>query len=200
MIYIEDDYAPRTVSFRYFILGLLSQQPMSGYDIKRFLKSLDWLVGSSSFGSIYPALHALLTDSLVTVDVVYHQDRPPRKIYSITEAGKQVLQEWINQPAVPGASLRAFLMRLMLASNFSHAGLIAHLKQRRSQVEVQRAALEQVTRAQDETTDLGQRLALDYGLAVAMAELAWLDHTLEWLSEQPLPMEVAQGNGTTSTV
>ena len=30
--------------------------------------------------------------------------------------------------------------------------------------------------------------------AVAMAELAWLDHTLERLSEQPLPMEVTQGN------
>jgi len=189
--------ASRTVSFRHIILGLLSQQPMSGYDIKRFLNSLDWLVGSSSFGSIYPALHALLKDSLVTVDVVYHQDRPPRKIYSITEAGKQVLQEWINQPVVPGASLKAFLMRLMLASSFSHAGLIAHLKQRRSQVEVQCATLEQVTRAQDETTDLGQRLVLDYGLAVAPAESAWLDRTLERLSEQSLPMEVAQGNGTT---
>jgi PadR family transcriptional regulator AphA len=190
----------RTVSFRHVILGLLSQQPMSGYDIKHFLKNLDWLVGSFSFGSIYPALHALLTDSLVTVDVIYHQDKPPKKIYSITEAGKQVLREWIGQPAVPSASLKAFLMRLMLASNFSHAGLIAYLEQRRSQVKVQHTALEQVTEDQDETTDLGQRLALDYGLAVANAEVAWLDRTLERLSEQPLPMEVTQGNDTTPTV
>jgi hypothetical protein len=108
------------------------------------------------------------------------------------------LQKWVNQPVVPGASLKAFLMRLMLVSNFSHAGLIAYLEQRRSQVEVQHTALEQVTENQDETTDLGQRLALDYGLAVAMAELAWLDHTLERLSKQPLPMEVTQGSGTTS--
>ena len=91
-------------------------------------------------------------------------------------------------------------MRLMLASNFSHAGLIAHLEQRRSQVEIQRATLEQVTGGQDEATDLGQRLALDYGLAVAMAELAWLDRTLEQLSEQALPMEAARGNGTTPIV
>lgn len=192
--------ASRTVSFRHVILGLLSQQPMSGYDIKRFLKSLDWLAGSSSFGSIYPALHALLANGLVTVDVVYHQDRPPRKIYSITEVGRQVLQEWINQPVASSASMRAFLMRLMLASNFSQDGLITHLKQRRSQVEVQHATLEQIARAQDEMTDLGQRLVLDYGLAVAMTELAWLDRTLERLSEQPLPMEVAQGNASTPTV
>ena len=36
--------------------------------------------------------------------------------------------------------------------------------------------------------------------AVAMAELAWLDHTLERLSEQPLLMEVTQGNSMTPTV
>jgi len=30
-----------------------------------------------------------------------------------------------------------------------------------------------------------------------MAELAWLDRTLERLSEQPLPMEVAQSSDTT---
>ena len=61
--------AGSTVSFRYFVLGLLAQRSMSGYDIKRFLKSLSWLIGSPSFGSLYPALHALLKDELVTVKV-----------------------------------------------------------------------------------------------------------------------------------
>jgi PadR family transcriptional regulator AphA len=189
----------RTVSFRYFILGLVNQQPMSGYDIKRFLKSLGGLTGSSSFGSIYPTLHALLADDLVTVDVAYRQDKPPRKIYSITEAGKQVLQEWINHPVKSSASMRAFVMRLILASNLLQDGLIAHLKQRRSQVAAHHATLEQRAREPDERVDLGQHLALDYGLAMAMAELAWLDRTLERLSEQPLPIGATQSNSTTPT-
>jgi DNA-binding PadR family transcriptional regulator len=50
------------------ILGLLAQQPMSGYDIKRFLKSLSWLIDSPSFGSIYPTLRALREDDLVTME------------------------------------------------------------------------------------------------------------------------------------
>jgi hypothetical protein len=57
--------------------------------------------------------------------------------------------------------------------------------------------LARVVKGQDETTDLGQHLVLDYGLAVANAEAAWLDRTLERLSEQPLPVEVAQSNDTT---
>ena len=33
----------KAVRSRYFILGLLARQSMSGYDIKRFFKSLSWL-------------------------------------------------------------------------------------------------------------------------------------------------------------
>lgn len=188
------------VSIRHFILGLLTREPMSGYDIKRFLKSLSWLIDSPSFGSLYPALHALLEDGLVTVEVVSRQDKPPRKVYSITKAGRQALREWIGQPVASNVSLKAFLMRLILASNFSRAGLIAHLQRRRVQVADHQLALEQTAQAMDDGMDLGERLALDYGLAVATAELVWLDRTLAELSQQPLSMEAAQGDLATLTV
>jgi len=178
-----------TVSIRHFILGLLNRQPMSGYDIKRFLKGLSWLIDSPSFGSLYPALHALLEDDLVTVEVVSRQNKPPRKIYSITEAGGQVLGEWMDRPIASGVSLKAFLMRLILAGNLSHDGLVAHLEQRRTQVAAHQAALDQTATVMDEGMDLGERLALDYGLAVAAAELAWLDGMLAQLSQGPLGAE-----------
>jgi len=190
----------RAVSIRHLILGLLTQQPMSGYDIKRSLKSLSWLIDSPSFGSIYPALRALWEDGLVTVEMAPRQGKPPRKIYTITEAGRLALREWMDQPVAPGASLKTFVMRLILANNFSHTGLISHLQQRRSQVAVHRATLKQIAEALDGTMDSGQRLAFGYGLALATAELAWLDSTLEQLSQQPLPMEVVKGDGVTLTV
>ena len=174
------------MSIRHFILGLLARQPMSGYDIKRFLKSLSWLIDSPSFGSLYPALHALLNDELVTVEVIPRPDKPPRKIYSITEAGRQALREWMEQPVTSGVSLKAFLMRLILASNLSHAGLLAHLQQRHTQVAAHQLALEQTAEAMDERMDLGERLAIDYGLSIATAELVWLDRTLTQIS-QPMP-------------
>lgn len=191
--------ATATVSSRHFILGLLAQKPMSGYDIKRFLKSLSWLIGSPRFGSLYPALHTLLKDDLVTVKVLPRKGKPPRKIYRITEAGRETLTEWISQPAKPSAPLKAFVMRLILADNFSPVGLIAHLQQRRAQVFEHQATLEKTGGELGENTSLGQRLALDYGLALAAAELAWLDSTLNRLS-QPLPTEVIQGDSVISTV
>ena len=179
-----------TMSIRRFILGLLARQSMSGYDIKRFLKSLSWLIDSPSFGSLYPALHALLEDGLVTVEVVPRQDKPPRKIYSVTDAGRQVLRRWMDQPVPSDASLKAFVMHLILASTLSPASLIARLQQRRAQVAAHHLALEQTAQTMDEGIDLGERLALDYGLAVATAELAWLDRTLARLPQPSRSVEV----------
>lgn len=173
-----------TVSLRYFILGLLTQEPMSGYDIKCILKGLSWLTGSPSGGNLYPVLRALRQEGLVTFEVVPGLDRPPRKVYTITEAGKRDLQVWIDQPAVSDAPLKAFVMRLILASNFSHAGLMAHLQQRRAQVAAHHDALSQADGTSQTGDNLGRFLAMDYGLAMATAEQSWLDHTLDELSEQ----------------
>jgi PadR family transcriptional regulator AphA len=181
------------VSIRQFILGLLARQPMSGYDIKRLFKSLSWLIDSPSFGSLYPALHALLEDDLATVEVIPRHDKPPRKIYSITQAGRQVLRKWMEQPTQADLPLKAFVMRLILASNLSHDDLIAHLQQRRAQVAAHQLDLEQVGQAANgDGDDLGERLALDYGLAVANAELVWLDNALNQLSQQPISAETVQ--------
>ncbi|MDY6875624.1 MAG: PadR family transcriptional regulator [Chloroflexota bacterium] len=190
----------RAVSIRHLILGLLAQQPMSGYDIKRFLKSLSWLIDSPSFGSIYPALRALWEDGLVTVEVIPRQGKPPRKIYTITEAGRLTLRGWVDQPVTLDVSLKTFVMRLILASNFSYTEMIAHLQQRRSQVAAHRATLKQIVEALEGTMDPGQRLTFDYGLTLATAELAWLDSTLRQLSQQPLSVEVVKDAGVTLTV
>jgi len=192
--------AAGTVSLRYFVLGLLTQQPMSGYDIKRFLKGLSWLVGNPSGGSLYPVLRALRQEDLVTVEVVPSLERPPRKIYTITGAGHQVLQAWIGQPSAANASLKAFVMRLLLADSHSHARLSAHLQQRREQGAAHHGALVRGLETPSARPNLGQQLALDYGLVLAGAELAWLDTTLDRLREGSLPEEDEQSASGASAV
>jgi hypothetical protein len=93
------------------------------------------------------------------------------------------LQVWIDQPAVSDASLKAFVMRLLLASNFSHDGLVAHLQQRRAQVAAHHDALSQAAGLSQTRENLGQSLATDYGLAMATAEQSWLDHMLGEMTE-----------------
>jgi PadR family transcriptional regulator AphA len=201
----------RAVSIRHLILGLLTQQAMSGYDIKRLLESLSWLMDSPSFGSIYPALRSLREDGLASMEEVLCQGKSSRKIYTTTKRGRRALREWVDQSITSGTSLKAFVTRLILAGSFSHAEIITHLQQRRSEVTACHAALKQLTETEYRMMDSGQRLTFDYGLALATAELAWLDGALKQLSQQslprsgggpykPPPMEVAKGDSVTLTV
>jgi hypothetical protein len=74
-------------------------------------------------------------------------------------------------------------MRLVLAGNLSSATLTAHLQRRRAQVASHQAELVKMTRALDGGSDPGLLLALSYGLALAAAELSWLDVTLQERSQ-----------------
>jgi DNA-binding PadR family transcriptional regulator len=181
------------VSVRHFILGLLNQQPMTGYDVKRFLKSLGWLIDSPSFGNIYSTLHGLLEDGLVSVEVIPNDTKPPRKVYNITHAGEDVLREWVGGPVGDNVSLRTFLMRLIVAGSFLPDRLIPQLEQRRQQVSRFLDDLSEPDGMRSSPVDSGG-MALDFGLTLAEAELRWLEDALERLTRQPLAVEGGAGS------
>jgi PadR family transcriptional regulator AphA len=172
-----------TASLRSNVLGLLAQEPMSGYDITRLFKDLSWLVGSPSPGSLYPILRALLKEGLVTVRVATRPDRPARKIYSLTDAGRQELEARMDQPVTTDASLKSFVMHLLLTGTVPSNKLVAHLEQRQAQVSARCTDLKQSLGRMKEDADLGRCLTLEYGLTMANAELAWLEKTLARFSE-----------------
>lgn len=87
------------MSLRHAILGILDYRPLHGYELKRVLEN-----GISSFwpvnlGAIYPNLHALETEGLVAHHMESTADgRPDRKVYTITETGREELARWRRQP------------------------------------------------------------------------------------------------------
>src|SRR5215467_6385974 len=48
---------------------------------------------------IYPELARLEAAGMVTHEVVEQYDRPDKKIYAITGAGRAALREWVTEPA-----------------------------------------------------------------------------------------------------
>jgi DNA-binding PadR family transcriptional regulator len=149
---------------------------------------MHWLIGGSSFGKIYPTLHALLKDELVTVRVIRHQDRPSRKIYDISEKGRQLLSRWLDEPVSPNASLKTFIMRLILIQDLSQKGVVDQLRQRRAEIVAHRDALKEMSGGSQQA-GVGWQMALDYGLTLTDTELDWLDRALDQTVE-PFAEEV----------
>ena len=70
-------------------LGVLTLGDASGYEIKKAFE--DSPVGDfmeASYGSIYPALTKLTDEGLVTCDERSQEGRPDKKVYSITDQGR----------------------------------------------------------------------------------------------------------------
>ena len=78
------------------ILGVLMQQPMSGYDIKKVIDHSVGLFYRSSFGSLYPALGRLADKGRVSVTEL--EDSKNKKIYTIVESGRIDFLDWLKEP------------------------------------------------------------------------------------------------------
>ena len=80
------------------ILGLLSHEDLTGYEIKKRMDtSLKYFWGAS-YGSIYPALSDLVKRGL-TVKRDGTENNRNKIIYSITEEGRNYLKDWLQLPA-----------------------------------------------------------------------------------------------------
>jgi DNA-binding PadR family transcriptional regulator len=115
---------------KYALLGLLSWEPMSGYDIKKHFDEFVQFFWSESYGNIYPTLKRLLKKGLVTRRVEKTSGKPDRVIYTITPAGKKDLIDWYSEP-IPAPKIRSeLLLRLYFGESIPvshHTDMIKNL-------------------------------------------------------------------------
>jgi DNA-binding PadR family transcriptional regulator len=84
----------------YAVLGLLSREELSGYDLKRWMERPLGYFWNARHSQIYPELARLEEEGFVTHTLVEQSGRPDKKVYRITAEGLEVLKEWVVQPPV----------------------------------------------------------------------------------------------------
>ena len=72
------------------LLSVLMAGPATGYDIKKTLEQEVSKIVDVTISNIYPALNELAAEGLVTFERVEQENRPNKKVYEITEAGRTV--------------------------------------------------------------------------------------------------------------
>lgn len=80
----------------YLILGLLSHEDMSGYDIKKRIDTIVSNFWNAGYGQIYPSLKQLENDKLVSKHLADDSKGPEKHLYSITGSGKKALTSWLR--------------------------------------------------------------------------------------------------------
>ncbi|MBI3660952.1 PadR family transcriptional regulator [Candidatus Acetothermia bacterium] len=86
------------MSLQHAILGLLSYNEGSGYDIKRAFEGPYGMVWRGTYGGIYPNLQTLTRDGLLTKRVIHQRGKPDRHMYVLTDRGRAELRKWLAEP------------------------------------------------------------------------------------------------------
>jgi PadR family transcriptional regulator AphA len=81
----------------YVILGMVSREPRSGYEIKALVDGSTRFFWAASYGQIYPELKRLSEAGLVKGLDAPRGERK-RTVYAITPSGEEALRDWLRQP------------------------------------------------------------------------------------------------------
>lgn len=154
-------------------LGVLSRGAASGYEIrKQFEEGPFSHFYEAGFSSIYPALKRLSEEGLIVGSAHAQETRPDKKVYRITPAGDEALQEALLQPP----ALDRLRSDLLFTLTFAHRLPPRHI----DRITAERLAWyrEQIARmegcARPENT-LGEDFVRGYGLAVYRAAADYLE-------------------------
>ena len=102
------------MALRYAILGLLSAEPMSGYDLAKWMDRGLANVWSAHASQIYPELARMLEAGLIA-EVPGDTGPRRRRVYGISETGAADLREWLSTTTPdPGGRSEALLRAVLL--------------------------------------------------------------------------------------
>jgi PadR family transcriptional regulator AphA len=116
------------MSLKHAMLGFIKMMPVSGYDLKRMFDSSVQYYWSATHSQIYQTLDRMLKDKLVTREIVRQDDHPNKKIYHITEAGKQELHAWLSAPKDLPVIRHQLLIQLAWADELADDRIISLLE------------------------------------------------------------------------
>ncbi len=179
---------------KYAMLGLLNRHAMTGYDIaKEFNYELAefW---HAKHSQIYTELKKLHDEGLVTYDIEISGDILEKKQYSITQAGKDDLLQWLHKDdLLPKTAKDVFRVR-MYFSNFldidSRINLLESQKmQHTKRVNSLKKTFEGYEQVPPANSDrFGDFIILESAIMREQATIAWLDKCIgycENASERP---------------
>jgi PadR family transcriptional regulator, regulatory protein AphA len=172
------------------LLGLLSQGPMSGYEMRQMMERSTANFWTESYGQIYPALKRMVTDGLATVEE-QSKDGRAKKIYKLTGEGERRLRKWLGVETKPQVRRNEVLLKVFFGDRAERGAIAAQVvaERERSEDDLQRyeAALIRMEAQHARNPAMPYwRMAVRCGMIHAKATIEWCDETFAELEKRGL--------------
>ncbi len=186
------------------VLGLLKEEPLHGYELRKRLRDYLGLFASVSFGSLYPALarleasgavHAIevhrstagypMTGSLSGERTAFHRSRADanrrsrsRRVYSITEHGQQLFEDLLSGTSNENDDERSFALRWTFARHLRPQARIRLLERRKAQLR-QRLVEVNAAAASNDSLDSYSMSLVEHATESTKRDISWLDKLID---------------------
>jgi DNA-binding PadR family transcriptional regulator len=99
------------------VLALLAKEASHGYQLRaRLHLALGPLAEALNAGHVYVTLNRLEKAGLVVSERVGQTDRPDRKVYELTAAGRERVMDWLEDTSWPKPAPAEFHLKLVAAA------------------------------------------------------------------------------------
>ncbi|MDF2927648.1 MAG: hypothetical protein K0R57_6562 [Paenibacillaceae bacterium] len=175
----------------YGLLSLISGSPCSGYDLTQRIQFF-W---NANHSQIYPLLSQLEEMGLVSFEHVLQKDKPDKKIYTITEAGREELRNWFAGPTDPPVVRDEFALKMFSLWLVDQEAVKRLIREKAGMLEAKLCRLEKRTKEmrllqKPEHPDFdmscplfGPRILIEKSISLNRAELEWCHRVLQMLGE-----------------
>ena len=172
------------------LLGLLSQGPMSGYEMRQVMERATANFWTESYGQIYPALRRLVKDGLATVEE-QQKDGRAKKVYKLTDAGERRLRKWLGVETKPQVRRNELLLKVYFGDRAEPGAIAAQVVAERErcedELEHHSAALMRMEMQHQRHPAMPYwKMTVRLGMLHAQATMAWCDEVFAELEKRGL--------------
>ena len=165
------------------ILGLIANQPRSGYDIKAMVDKSTRFFWAASYGQIYPELKRLAERGLIEGSDESQGERP-RTVYSITPAGRDALSGWLSSDEQVHELRDEALLKLFFSGHASRDELVGVLETKREEHLDALERFREIEPLAATSDDFGPLMVLRYGKAYNEFAAEWCDRALQEIGDR----------------
>lgn len=183
------------MSLDFAVLGFLNYHPYTGYDLKKIFDNSVQHFWHADQSQIYRTLSRLTEQGHVRMEKVPQEDRPDRKVYTITESGRNELLRWLAAPPQMEGPHSAPLVQVFFAGLLSDEEIVAKfesfaamMRHILSQYDQVPAQIEPFQSEIDSPREhFFWMLTLENGIANMRANLEWAESVIERIKSGQMP-------------
>jgi DNA-binding PadR family transcriptional regulator len=164
------------------LLALLAREASHGYQLRAQLQlALGPLAAALNAGQVYVTLNRLEKVGLVTSERLGQTDRPDRKVYELSAAGRERVMDWLADTSWPKPAPAEFHLKLVAAAAAGLGDPVRLVDEQRHSLLAELAAVQRAALAEPDDSVAG--LLLEGVVLRLQADLRWLEACARYWTE-----------------